>query len=339
MTPKKVELPLIEPLYSTYHHQGPGVAITASNPTIRNYYLNEVMNLTCTRRFLRGFTSPEVSVENSTCGTNPYLEKKWYMMEHLKGYIHPLIRELLDCGYYVYFNGVDDYYVEGKSWYGEKHFSHDGLICGYDRSDKSYTIYAYDSRWIYRRFRTPQAAFDRGRIAMCKAGKPGAICGYRSRPDRVSFSPETACRHLVVYLDSDMTRYPPTEDGMVYGTAVHDYIGIYLGKLLDGSIPHERMDRRVLRMIWDHKRVMAERLTLLERAYGLPDRYSRAYAALVSEADTLRMLYACYRMKRRDSLLPPLMTRLETLRNTETQILQGMLSDIKTKETKNETLE
>ena len=65
----------------------------------------------------------------------------------------------------------------------------------------------------------------------------------------------------------------------------------------------------------------------------------RAYAALVSEADTLRMLYACYRMKRRDSLLPPLMTRLEVLKNTETQILHGMLSDIRTKETKNETLE
>ena len=37
--------------------------------------------------------------------------------------------------------------------------------------------------------------------------------------------------------------------------------------------------------------------------------------------------------------LPPLMTRLETLKNTEMQILQEMLSDIKTKETKNETLE
>jgi len=336
---KKIELPLIEPLYSTYHHQGPGVAITAANPTIRNYYLNEVMNLTCSRRFLRGFTSPEVSVENSTCGTNPHLEKKWYMMEYLKGYINILIRELLDHGYYVYFNGVDDFYVEGKSWYGEKHFSHDGLICGYDREEKTYTLYAYDSRWVYCRFRTPQAAFDRGRIAMCRVGQPGAICGYKPRPERVLFSPEKVCRHLVDYLDSDTDRYPTTGTGLVYGTAVHDYIGLYLGKLLDGSIPYERMDRRVFRMVWDHKRVMAERLSLLEDALGLPHDYSRAYESIVTEADRMRMLYASYRMKRRDGLLPMLIGKLTAVKEKETELLHEMLRDIRERRKNNETLE
>ena len=58
-----------------------------------------------------------------------------------------LIRSLIDNGYYVAFGGVDDYYMEGKSWYQEKHFDHDGLIVGYDQNDKTYTIYAYDQNW------------------------------------------------------------------------------------------------------------------------------------------------------------------------------------------------
>ena len=41
-TKKKIELPLVEPLYSTYHYQGPGTAVLVNNPSIRNWYLNQV---------------------------------------------------------------------------------------------------------------------------------------------------------------------------------------------------------------------------------------------------------------------------------------------------------
>ena len=77
-------------------------------------------------------------------------------MQFMKGYIHPLIRNLLDAGYYVCFVGVDDYYVKGKSWYKERHVNHDGAICGYNQEDKTYCLYSYDSNWVYRKFWTTQ---------------------------------------------------------------------------------------------------------------------------------------------------------------------------------------
>ena len=67
---KRVELTLVEPMYSTYHIQGPGTAILASNPSIRNWYLNEVFILMCTKKFLSGYTTPEIDIFNSNYNHN-----------------------------------------------------------------------------------------------------------------------------------------------------------------------------------------------------------------------------------------------------------------------------
>ena len=137
---KIVELPIIEPVYSTYHNQGAASAIISSNPSIRNHFLNEIMILNCSRKFLSGFTTPEIGITSSSFLDNPYLDKKWFSSEYLNGHINAVIKYLLDSGHYVDFGGVDDYYIKGKSWYKERHFNHDGLICGYNREDKTYCM-------------------------------------------------------------------------------------------------------------------------------------------------------------------------------------------------------
>ena len=167
---RRVELPLLEPLYSTYHYQGPCAAIAVNNPTIRNWYLNETTDLTCNRRFLNGLTTPEITVPYSSLWDCPYFEIIGVSSHFVGGYINRIIREMLDAGYYVVFDGIDDYYVEGKSWYKERHFNHDGLICGYDMDEKTYCLYSYDSKWLYRKFWTSQHSFNAGRIAMEKQG-------------------------------------------------------------------------------------------------------------------------------------------------------------------------
>ena len=63
---KKVELPLIEPVYSTYHYQGSGSAILKDNPSIRNWFLNEKMLLSCDKGFLEDIKiTPDVTVEET----------------------------------------------------------------------------------------------------------------------------------------------------------------------------------------------------------------------------------------------------------------------------------
>ena len=333
-TKKKVELPLVEPLYSTYHNQGSGAAILASNPSIRNWYLNQVMILTCTRKFLNGFTTPEINIAESTWSANPYLDKKRYAMQFLEGHVHFAIRKLLDAGYYVYFRGIDDYYVEGKSWYHERHFKHDGCICGYDQEDKTYCIYAYDQNWIYQKFRTTQKSFDAGRKAQFKKDQYGAIYGIKPKEDKVVFSPETALKKVAEYLDSNQEKYPESEEGTVYGIVVHDYIAKYVGMLYDGSIPYDKMDRRVFRLIWEHKKVMLERIKLIEDALSLDHSLSDAYSSVVREADNCRMLYAAHHMKQRNSVLPVIQKKLLSLKENEKEILENLLEAAKGEDAK-----
>ena len=44
---KKIELPLTEPMYSTYHHQGPATAIGVGNSAGKIWALNNAVNLFC----------------------------------------------------------------------------------------------------------------------------------------------------------------------------------------------------------------------------------------------------------------------------------------------------
>ncbi len=336
---KRVELPLAEPLYKTHNNQGPGTAIAVNNPTIRNWYLNEVMNLSCYRKFLSGYTSPIISIVNGSWVANPYFEKNKVSSEFAKGYINPIIREMIDNGVYVAFGGVDDYYVKGKSWYKERHFSHDGLICGYDQEEKTYCICAYDSSWVYRKFWTPQKCFNAGRLAMRKQGKYCEIWGLRVKDDIIEFSPKIVYSNLKKYLDSNREKYPFIEDeSKVYGIVVHEFIAEYVSKLYNGDIPYERMDRRVFRMIWEHKKVMLERIMLVEKTLEYDNSISERYKHIVSEADTMRMLYASHHLKRRDSVLPIIKEKLLALMENERELLELLLEKME-KEIENESVE
>lgn len=322
---KKIELPLIEPLYSTYHFQGPGSAVLVNNPSIQNWYLNQVMILSCNRKFLKGYTSPEVVMVDSSWMSNPYLDKKWYSMQFLEGHVHFVIRKLIDAGYYVCFSGIDDYYVEGKSWYHENHFEHDGCICGYNQENKTYCIYAYDQNWIYQKFWTPQKSFEAGRKAEFKQGLYGTICGIKPKDDQVVFSPQRALKKISEYLDSNIEKYPESSEGIVFGIVVHDYVAKYLDKLYENSIPYEKMDRRVFRMIWEHKKAMLQRIQEIELVLSLDSSISNTYKSIVQEADNCRMLYASHHMKQRNSVLPVIKRKLLSFKSCEQNLLKELL--------------
>lgn len=322
---KRVELPLVEPLYKTYHHYALTTSIISRNTSIRNWFLSNAVNLECNRKFLSGYTSPEITITCAGDMRNDLFEKLIYPMRFLGGHINSLIKNLLEEGYYIHFFGIDDYYIEGKSFYKERHFSHNGMICGYDQNEKMYCIYAYDKNWIYRKFWTPQKCFDSGRNAMFRKGKYGMIEAYKPKSDNIEFSLETALQKIKVYLDSNVEKYPFNGEGKVYGIVVHKYIVEYISKLHKGDIPYERMDRRVFRMLWEHKKVMLERIEKIEEILRLDNEISEEYRVLVSEADMMRMLYASHHMKRRDSVLPIIKKKVLSLMKNERELLSSLV--------------
>lgn len=323
---KSVQLLLGEPIYTTYMNQGVIGAITANNPSIRNWYLNKVMQLVCNRKFMRGYTSPGIHVLGTGLGENPYFEVKWYECKSFGDKTAAAIRDFIDKGYYVYFANIDDYYMKGKCWYKERHFSHDGLICGYDLDKETYSVLAYDSRWIFRVIEIPQECFEEAKRSSEILGYKPGFYTCRSIEDEVKLNPAEIFQNLKIYLNSSLDRYPPHTDGLVYGIAVQDYIAIYLDRLADGIIPYERIDHRVFRMIWEHKKFMLERIRAVEDKLKIPFDISSQYELLVKDADDMRMLFALYTFKKKDSILPTIKTKLLALKDSETRLLNEFVT-------------
>lgn len=316
------ELPLEVPFYSTLHFQGLAGAVIHNNPSIRNWYINESMVLSCSKSFLNGFSSPNIGIVNSCWTDNPNFERQVYQMRFLNGYINHLIRELIDNGYYVNFDGLDDFFIEGKSWYKVRHFNHDGLIYGYNQHEKTYKIYAYDQNWIYRGFNISQKCFNKSREYMQAKGIYGTVAGVKPTNNQILLNPVQINNHLKEYLDSNFNKYPIDDiDNDALGIVVHEYLMLYIDRLYNGIIPYEKLDWRVFRMLWEQKVFMLERLQKTEKLLNFDSTISNAYYKIVKNADDIRMLYASHHKKRRDSLLIAMKNKLKEIHELEKELL------------------
>ena len=329
---KKVELPIIDPVFSTYHYQCMATAIISSNPSIRNWALNESVTFWCEKSFLWGVTTPYLTVQFSSYEENPYLEKHFFDLTDENIRFNQLVRKYIDNGYYFYFNKIDDFYLDGKTWYKERHFFHDGILCGYDQENKLYCIYAYDNRWKYTKLWIPQKSFNAGLRSMKKNGEKGYLYALKPLPEHVEFNPSVVVNNLKSHIsNSTFETCPPTDPIGAWGIVVHDYIALYLDKLLDNSIPYERMDWRIFRVIWEHKKIMLERIERLEEALLLDSNASTLYKNIVEKANQIRLLYASCHMKRQDNRLISIKETLVEIKNDEKEILENLIKEAERK--------
>ena len=134
---------------------------------------------------------------------------------------------------------------------------------------------------------------------------------------------------LTEYLNSSWYKYPPNIDEPVYGIVVHDYLSMYMYKLLSNAFPHERIDRRVYRAIWEHKNVMHQRIEAVEAKLGMTNEISTQYKAVEKDANLMRMMYASYVIKPKYSVMETLRNKIVVLRETEEKLLNTFLDSLK----------
>lgn len=317
----KVQLQYTEPMYSTYQWMASSGIPAKQNATSDNWFYNNTVEWKCTRKFLQGFTTPEMSLHTGSIWSMPFLEKEGINTRFARRCALDLIKTMLDDGYYVVFSGVDDYYVKGKSWYQEKHFNHDGLIVGYDDDNETFAIAAYDQRWIFTVFNTPQECFMEGLQALCEKSLYGGIQAVRAKEEVQELDLKTIYMALKEYLSSDTEKYPLTDSGIANGIVVYDYISMYLDKLADGSIPHERRDRRIFRLIWEHKKCMLGRIRAVEEKCKWDNSLSTAYNEVVALADKMRFIYSKFVIKYSSKDLENIQICLMKMKELEIKLL------------------
>lgn len=325
---KKIELPIVEPILSTYHRQGTGGAIISSNPSIKNWYINACVDMHCNRKFLRGYTTPEINIFRSDIADMPCLIKQEIPLKYITRHAIKVIESALDDGKYVYFNKIDDFYIPGKTWYKERHFLYDGLIYGYDKSDRTFLIYAYDNTWVYRCFKAPIKDFQKAIKASINTGYEATLTLIIPKPEEIEISIKEIKDRLNNYISSNMKKYPPEINYRAFGIVVHEYIAMFLDRYINGSIPYEKIDKRVFRVIWEHKKLMKLRIETCFELLGITSDLAERYDTVVKAADFMRMLYASHIKKRRDSVLPTIKEKLLWINEEEKVLLNEFLSEL-----------
>lgn len=322
----KLILETAKPLFSTYHYQMiPGVALQ-ENPSGENWYLNECMMLQCGKRFLQGFTTPEVGVCRTEMQYIEPVEQLPYDLRFLKEDLHKLIKRMLQAGYYVVFEHFDDYYIFGKSFFAQRHWVHDGMICGYDEALGSYYVMAYDTNWVCRTFQTPQRCLERAMQFPADVEGGSRLIAVKAKDIELPFRLTRVKDGLKEYLGGTLKQHAPDAEGMAFGVCVNWYVGIYLDLLRLGDIPYEKRDRRVFRLLWEYRRCMQRRLEKVDEI--LHTSFEKEYAPLEKESNLMRMMYAKYALKRDDNLLLSLKKRLEALQQEEQKILERVIQKL-----------
>lgn len=327
---KCVQLPIVQPSFSAYQYQGSGGAVIATNPSINNWYINQCILLECNAWFLTmNNITPHVTVESSNILDIPVFEKHGLSVRFLKGAIHRVIRAMIDEGYYVYMYGADDYYIKGKSLYHQDHFFHDGLICGYDQNLKNYSVFSYDSNWVYRIFQTPQLAIEKGLLYPgCRHGEYANVYAIKPQEEIVQINPMGICEKLKEYLENTLEKQQLDEPEIVKGIAVLDIIWLYLDKMYNGQVPYAARDHRIFRTIRDHKAVMYERIRCLEEMFAWDKQLSTEYKTVVHMAEQLRMVYAFYMKKQRNELLIDIKKKTLIIKEEEEKMLRKLIKKL-----------
>lgn len=322
---KCVQLPFCVPVFATVQSSAaPGLAME-NHPTAYNAMLNQCTSLTCTRKFLRGFTTPQVYIHRLGIYEFSCFERYVMCLKFSLPHIHSIVKKMLDEGFYIFYHNVDDFYMPGKSWYGTRHMYHDGVICGYDDGDKTYSIAAYDINWVYSLIRIPQDAFAKGIESALEARYYGNLLPYKINVNEVKLDTNVMLKNLKEYVCNTVDKFSLEEDGSVNGTAVHDLLIMYIDKLIDGSVPHDKMDWRALRPIWEHKRCMLDRIRAVEQKYGWDDGLSKEYEAIVELSNRARMTYAMYHKNEKKPLLEIVRRALDELKQRDMEAVNKLI--------------
>ena len=324
--PDSVSLPFCVPVFSfTLGYAVPGIAMNG-HPTAYNAYLNQCTNISCRRKFLRGHTTPQMSIPCALIGSFSCIEQYGFLSRFTYPHYKDIIKLMLDQGFYAYFTGVDDFYMPGKCWYGIRHIPHDGIICGYDDNDKTYSIAAYDINWLFNLIKIPQDCLIEGLNACINNKEYGWLTAFKMKENTVvNLDEKMILRNLKVYTDQTVDKYPLDQDGGVEGIAVHDFLVMYMDKLKDGTIPAEKVDWRTLRPVWEHKKCMLDRIKAIEEKHGWEPALSTKYESLVEDADRGRMMMAMFHRNQKFTLLDKMKNILLSLRERESEILKELI--------------
>lgn len=315
-----IQLPYQMPIYSSLHYLAcPGVA-AKQNPTCDIWYDNCTVALkgdyNCIPQLKPSF---EIYLETGDVTHIPFLERTCINTLFIKHCSIELIRSMLQEGFYVYFGGVDDFYVEGKQGYQNHHYAHDGLISGINDENKTLTLIAYDINGKFQPFTTSQQNFEKGLQEALAHDTTDELWGLKANNTLYTLDIPSIINAIQNYLSPPIcTTNKDIFTSTWYGIETYEGLITCFEKVGQKEVV---LRHPIMMLFWEHKKCMLHRLVQIETARNLDHQYSSEYQTIVSCLEGLRYLYLKYTMTLQDHILKSMQTKLKLLKSQEIEIL------------------
>lgn len=278
-------------------------------------------------------------------GNMPWLIYRQFdkvLLKRLGVDIHRYLITQLELEFYVV-TYVDEYYIHNSICYQQNHFGHDIFIYGYDLDRRIYNVAIFDKN---RQFSMQEVTFDQfeqaylselpnsqSLISSCKRLAPEDYerAKYGAGMARFEFDLELMIGVLQDYLDgrNSTERLKLQQHPMegYFGIEIYSKLQEFVTRVIEGA---NNFDVRPLHILWEHKKMMISRIKYLQQQGYLHEETSllAEYERLEKKAYTQRNLMLKSVMSGNRSILQPLISSLEDMKNKEIALITQLIEEL-----------
>ncbi len=262
----------------------------------------------------------------------PLLESFWFdrSIEMSDGGLISFLLRSLDSGYCIQ-ACVDEFYVPGMACYQKQHRTHEILVSGYDLETESFVVsIGFDREGDYT---VDEISFEEVERAIGSADLAGHYnqqgLGLMRPTKRVEYDLDVAwvVEQLEDYLrsrnSSKRFRVLATPDDRLYGLATYGWLKRYFEHLIDH---HDCYDIRPIHILWEHKKVMADRARYLASRGLIDDAFPVELDRLASDVAVMRMMMLKARTTKDTTLIERIGSRLDSVCEEEIPVLERLVT-------------
>lgn len=340
-----VQLPVLNPPLKGFLRWAYTLSITSAHEETIPWYYSNFIQLSCKKTFLEDGRQFYIDFfrgkPNELNFNNPFLltcSVNYTILEHLALDAWPqFFADQIRSGYYcVVF--LDEAKLPPAAAYQKEPFPHHLFLYGFDWDNRIFDASMFDHTGVYRNVQIPFTEFLDAIHSMRHLLREGLTADhhtyfYKYEPHSpYPFDRIVALDQLHDYLNGEThlnrINYIP-DDEQAFGIDVYDYLQMYYDAV-ESNDPRlgDRNDVRHLHVLWEHKKMMSERIAYLidEGIIPYDEELVNGYQDITTRAMKLRDQYIRHEMREDKAVFAKVRLRLEQFRKEEPVLLQRLIS-------------
>ncbi|WP_068617673.1 hypothetical protein [Paenibacillus tuaregi] len=340
-----VQLPVLNPPLKGFLRWAYTLSITSAHEETIPWYYSNFIQLSCTKKFLEHGSHCYMDFfrgkPNELNFNNPFLltcSVNYTIMESLAMDNWPrFFADQIKSGYYcIVF--LDESKLSPAPYYQKEPFPHHLFIYGFDWDESLFYVSMFDYTGVYRNLQIPFQEFIEAVQSMRHLLRDNVTADHHTYFFKYEphspypFDKTAVLDQLRDYINGEnhLNRINyNTDDVEAFGIKVYDYLQMYYDAV-ESSDPRldSRSDVRHLHVLWEHKKMMSERIAYLVEEEIIPydEELVEGYKDITKRAMKLRDQYIRHEIREDKEVFERLRLRFNQFREEEPALLRKLIA-------------